>query len=151
MPTVKIRWNNDGQIADVVLEEGLIGLNGGLLSALLISIFTDRQALLSDRIPGDATDRRGWWGDDYGGDPPIGSRAWLTSDEKMVPGALRRTRTFLEEATAWMIEDEIAKEVRIDVSMPRVDALGAKVAVLSPDEVAPRWSELWIETIPGSG
>jgi phage gp46-like protein len=148
MPTIKIRWENDDQVADVELEDGLIGLFGGLLSALLISIFTDRQANESDPVPDGTSDRRGWWGDDYGGDGPIGSRIWLVEGEKMIPGSLRRVRTYLDEATKWFVEDGIAAEIRIEVMMARVDALGAKIAVLSPDEIAPRWSQLWIETDP---
>ncbi|MCW7416186.1 phage GP46 family protein [Escherichia coli] len=47
---------------------GSLQLNGAdlltddsLMTAVLISLFTDRRALTSDEIPDGTRDRRGWW------------------------------------------------------------------------------------------
>ncbi|EOM5101013.1 phage GP46 family protein [Escherichia coli] len=67
---------------------GSLQLNGAdlltdnsLLTAVIISLFTDRRALDSDEIPDGTRDRRGWWGDSFR-ERPVGSRLWLLSREK---------------------------------------------------------------------
>ncbi len=70
---------------------GSLQLNGAdlltdnsLLTAVIISLFTDRRALDSDEIPDGTRDRRGWWGDSFR-ERPVGSRLWLLSRERRCP------------------------------------------------------------------
>ena len=49
--------------ADLALDGLGLASDGGLGTAVLLSLFTDRQAALDDVLPAGATDRRGWWGD----------------------------------------------------------------------------------------
>lgn len=80
----------------------------GLMTAVIISLFTDARAHDDDPLPdervGVSSDRRGWWGDclpDAQGEQTlesIGSRLWLLWREKdldsvvAVPGSMRKRR-----------------------------------------------------------
>lgn len=98
--------------------------DGGLTTAVIISLFTDRLAAIDDDIPdkppSGAGDRRGWWGDrPIGGDAPggkpdfIGSRLWLLAREKQTEATRQKAIGYCREALQWMIDDGIA--ARLDV------------------------------------
>ena len=60
-----------------------------LVSAIWMSLGTDRRAQQDDVIPNGSQDKRGWWGDTYR-PRKIGSRLWLLYREKQLPETLRR-------------------------------------------------------------
>ena len=86
MPDLSLAFNSERGVFDLVLSPGespdLQG-DDGLLTALLISLFTDRRAHDDDPLPdervGVPSDMRGWWGDYFETErpDPIGSRLWL--------------------------------------------------------------------------
>ena len=86
MASIGLTWQHDSGIYDLTLcnEGEHYDLQGdtGLLSAIIISLFSDCRARNDDILPDEAigrsSDRRGWWGD-YAHDeePFIGSRLWL--------------------------------------------------------------------------
>jgi phage gp46-like protein len=106
------------QGADIAVGDGLLQLEGGLRTAILISLFTDARADDADVLPTAGDDRRGWWADTFpeiGGDR-IGSRIWLLSREKATNTTLERARGYARDALAWLIEDGIASTVEVATS-----------------------------------
>jgi phage gp46-like protein len=75
-----VAFDNDTMRGDLVLAPPDLATDDGLTTAVLISIFTDRQAEPDDTLPDDVVnlsgavvsrgsgDRRGWWGDWYSPD-----------------------------------------------------------------------------------
>ncbi len=89
-----------------------------LETAVVISLFTDRRADLTDPLPFNETFRRGWWGDSYAeiqGDQ-IGSHLWLLQREKTTQDTLNRAKEYSLEALAWLTEDGIAESVQVNTS-----------------------------------
>jgi phage gp46-like protein len=102
---------------DLALEAADLQADDGLLTAVVVSLFSDARAPRDVRLPAESTDRRGFWGDSFAqlaGDQ-TGSLLWLLDRELNI----ERTRAQLEErardALAWLVEDGIAT---------RVDAVG---------------------------
>ena len=82
---------------DLVIEDGDLLGDDGLMTAVTISVFTDRLARdddpLPESMPGQVSDRQGWWGDLMrldGRAAPIGSRLWLLNREKETQEVVNR-------------------------------------------------------------
>lgn len=137
MTDIRISWDTDTGVprGDVALTTGDLATDDGLETAVLISLFTDRRALDSDELPAGSADLRGWWGDMA---PPvegdrIGSRLWLLSREKRTADVLNRAREYTREALAWMLDDEVATRLEVDVEYLNTDWLALLVRIVRPD------------------
>lgn len=117
-----LEWDDRAAAADLVMIDGDLASDGGLRTAVLLSLFLDRRAEPDDRPPSDdPNDRRGWWADQFAevdGDR-IGSRLWLLDRAKRTAETARRAEEYVREALAWMIEDRVV--ARIDVTVETTD------------------------------
>lgn len=139
---------------DFSVTGGDLARDDGVVSAVLISLFTDRRALPTDEIPDGSGNRRGWWGDLLNDDPAdrIGSRLWTLDRLKVTPENLRRTQEIAEEALAWMITDKVVTEVNVEaIEIPPRAAgasptLGLVVTLQRADQPLEfRFNQLWKE------
>lgn len=133
MTDIALQWI-DGE-ADVLLDGADLLADDGLETAVVISLFCDARADVSDALPeGDKT-RRGWWGDQFGatGDR-TGSKLWLLWREKRTSETLERARRYCEESLAWMIDDGVAASLAVTTSFASLADLTASGA--KPDEYA---------------
>ena len=118
MMDIRLSYDAELQGADIEVVDGLLQLDGGLSTAVLISLFTDARADAADVLPTAGDDRRGWWADTFAendGDR-IGSRLWLLSREKATNTTLERARGYARDALTWLIEDGIASRVEVATS-----------------------------------
>lgn len=110
--------------ADLQLADGDLMRDDSLLTAVVISLFTDRQAEPGDELPAGGTDRKGWWGDatlpalKVGGKDKIGSRLWLLKREAQLPVVLARIKEYGEEALSWLVADGHVKAVSVTATAP---------------------------------
>lgn len=146
---VQYSFNTDlGSLAaDIEMNGHDLRADDGLHTAVVISLFTDRRAHDDDVLPDGGDNRRGWFGDawpDVDGDQ-IGSRLWLLSREKQTQEVLNRAREYADEALQWLIEDGVAKTVKVETSIVRTGILGIFVEITRPDgTVAPyRFEKFW--------
>jgi phage gp46-like protein len=93
----------------------------GLLTAVIISLFTDCRAHDDDPLPdervGVPSDMRGWWGDYFEQEKtpdPIGSRLWLLWREKEMPVVVARAQEYASEALAWLTRDGHAAGIEVE-------------------------------------
>lgn len=111
-------WSNVTGDADLVLIDNDLASDRGLLTAMLLSLFTDRRAEDDDVPPsGDERDRRGWWGDEFlevEGDR-YGSRLWLLDRSKLVGETLLRAKEYALEAWQWMFDDRVVESIDFTV------------------------------------
>lgn len=136
-----------------------LALEGGLATAVTLSLFTDARAGADDTLPLRQVDRRGWVGNEFMGTPdtalaPVataerwGSLLWLLYQSKATADILERARFAAQESLAWMVRDGIAS--RIDVAANWVasrnggpDRLAIRPTIWQPDQVAPVYDVLW--------
>jgi phage gp46-like protein len=118
---IKIVWNNDSLEGDFVFNKDIqdIEQDDGLTTSVLISLFSDRRADVDDILPDEwSGNRRGWWGDlinPINEDDKIGSKLWLLSREKTEENVLKKAKIYVEEALEWLIEDEVAARIEVQV------------------------------------
>lgn len=139
MRDIALIWNPALGEADLAMNGGDLATDGGLQTAVIISLFTDRLANPGDPIPDGTADRRGWWGDmplDPGaqdtapsGPDLTGSRLWLLERALQTQETLNQARAFAEESLAWMVTDGVAGSVSAAASFPRDGWLQLDIAI----------------------
>lgn len=120
---------------DVALDGYDLLRDGGLETAVVISLFTDRRAT-SDQLPAGlpAADLRGYWGDvrtAASGDQ-TGSHLWLLSREKETAETLSRARKYAREALQWMIDDKVSTRIDVRASYPRRGFILLEIDIYRP-------------------
>lgn len=132
--------------ADAVLEDGDLGVEVGLVTAILLSLFTDARATDEELSQfGEEEDPRGWCLDflsQFAGDVS-GSKLWLLLREKQTPETLARAKSFAQDALAWLIEDGIADAVNVTAIYPRRGLLGIVVEVVRALSGSRRFAFVW--------
>lgn len=99
MSDLKLTWNEWG--ADATVEGHDLVLEDGLATAVILSLFLDARARADDALPDGGTDLRGFWADTVAPAAErdrTGSRLWLLSREKTLPGVLRRAHDYAADA-----------------------------------------------------
>jgi len=113
-----LNWNVDLMQGDLVIDNGDLKHDGGLESAVRISLFTDRKANDDDELlDPDFPDKQGWWGDLVSPEvenDKIGSRLWLLKRAKTDEETLTRAKEYAEESLVWMIEDNVASNIIVE-------------------------------------
>ena len=112
MSDIKTVWVSTTGYGDWVIADGALASSDDLASALMISLFSDRQANADDVIPDGTTNRRGWWGD-QGQDVALGSRLWLLSRSVLDDDVSKLAVLYAQEALQWLIDDEVAQDVTV--------------------------------------
>ncbi|MFV2949663.1 phage GP46 family protein [Pseudomonas japonica] len=110
---IALKYDPDAKVYDLAIIDGDLAIDTSLETAVLLSLYTDRRALTEDLLPGEGSDRRGWWCDAYS-ERPHGSRLWLLSREKELDRVLRLAEEYAREALAWVIKDGIASSMDIE-------------------------------------
>lgn len=108
----------------------------GLDTAVILSLFTDRQAGDDDVIPGGSSDRRGCWLDGFAGHETEGSRLWLLEQAKLTEETVTRAREYCEEALAWLVADGVAGKIKVETWIERrhpLGVIGALIDIVKPD------------------
>lgn len=132
MADITLAWNSATNHADWVQNGAVLETGNDIVSAIIISIFSDRRAEPGDVIPDDSNDPRGWWADD---DVPIGSRMWLLRRAKQTMTTLQLAYDYLAESLQWMIDDGVVGRFDIQMQWVRRGMLGAQITAWSPTGV----------------
>lgn len=145
-----LSWDADSRQFDIFLSGNPPDLSGdeGLLSSVIVSLFTDARAYPDDPLPdervGVASDLRGFWGD-FLHDPAsswtaprsIGSRLWLLWREKDMDGVIVRARQYATEALAWLLDEGWVTRLDVDATRVQKGYLGIDVALLPAGSADP--------------
>ena len=147
-----------------MLASYALALEGGLATAVILSLFTDRRAGIDDTLPLRQTDRRGWVGDEFVGagigsssgsslgsssSDAWGSGLWLLAAGKATANVLELARFSAREALAWLLRDGIASRIdctaQFVASGPdrRLERLAIRPTIWQPQQVSAVYDVLW--------
>jgi phage gp46-like protein len=116
---------------DIGIDAPDLKTDAGMRTAILISLFTHRNAEIDDDLPDGGTNRRGWWADivsDVQGDK-IGSRLWLLNRSKQTLETLLRAKEYAQEALQWLLDDGIAARLVVETEWVARGTLGIRVQI----------------------
>lgn len=120
-----------------------------LITAVIISVMSDR--VLPDGVdaPDGSGDPRGWWADDPA--HPVGSRIWTLLRAKQTDQTLKDAHDFLVEGTQWLIDDGVVASFDITTEWDGAGFLAATVTANRPaaTPVSIRFSWAWDDVFNG--
>lgn len=125
MSDIQLRLTEHG--IDFALDQGDLAVDNGLETAVLISLFSDRESDDSNAID----THSGWWGDltlDHHNDH-IGSELWTLSRETLTPRTVIRAKAIVEDALQWLIDDAVADKVTVIVAISPQKQLDIRIVV----------------------
>jgi phage gp46-like protein len=125
-------------------EEGT-DVSHPLETAVLLSIFCDARAGISDDIHA-GSDRRGWWAEAYFDAPDTwGSDLWQVVTRKATADTLVFAQRACERALEWLIDDGICRQVDVETWWleGRQGYMGILVTLHKPDILAPQYVGPW--------
>ena len=142
MVDLVLTWNPATGDADLSIVNGDLALDQGLVTAVIVSLFTDAPADPGDDIPDGSGDPRGYWGDmpvaaaSQTGAPPdvTGSKLWLLDRALVTTETLARAESYAKACLAWMIRDGVAGAVNARAISPRLG-----------------WIELFVQIVQAGG
>jgi phage gp46-like protein len=112
---------------DISTARGDFAIDTGLLTAVIVSLFTDRLAEPGDILP-DNNGPRGWWGDGYNG-YLIGSRLWLLRRSTLTQATLNLAQDYATEALQWMIDDGVVGAVVVVATQTGINSASLAVTL----------------------
>lgn len=142
---VAVRWDRVNGRGDWAMQGADLATDQPLVTAVLISLFTDRVAS-PDFVNTDGTaDRRGWWGDAFN-PRPIGSRLWQFERAKKVgPFAmLLEVRDAIRDALNWVVEDGIASGVDVSNRWTTPSVMAVQVTIRKPAAPSTSLAFQWV-------
>jgi phage gp46-like protein len=143
MSDITTVWTRNLSRGDWNLIGSALQSGNDLETAILISLFTDREANPDDVIPDGTNDPRGWIGDE-GQDYKIGSRLWLLDRAKQTQETLSRANDYIAEALQWLIDDGAVGRFDITTEWTKPSMLGAQVLAYKTDGTSVPMNFSWI-------
>lgn len=140
MSDARLVWGREGGDLDLAPDD--LVLDGSLVPAVLVSVFSDSRRPADPSVPVAAQDLRGWWGEEQG--EQFGSLLWTLEREKLTRETIARARASVRASLQWLVDDGIAREVRVDAQVIGPGALRIAVELVRGD--SPRWAALWAAT-----
>ena len=121
---------------DIVRDGSRFAEDGGLETAVLLSLFLDARAQPDDELPDGEDDPRGYWADAFSSDeetPVIldrwGSRLYLLRRSALTDETVNRAREYALEALEWFKTDGVASAIRVktEAQPPETLAIGVEI------------------------
>lgn len=138
-----LTYDNAAGHADVTWEDGGKADDPGLITAVLISLYTDKRD--PSRPEGD---RGGWWGtelDDPGAE--WGSLLWTLRNGLPTEDTRQRAELYAQQSLAWMVADGYVDTVKATAvwsrPSPGIADLSLVVDIKRPEDIAPRRLGVW--------
>ena len=134
MSDINTIWSSAGTSGDWTLTSNGADLDSGndIVTAVIISLFTDGLANTDDKVTDGTNDPRGWVGD-LGQDISIGSRLWLLDRSKLTPALGPQVRDMAAAALQWLIDDGVVAKFDIITSVVMPNQLRMKVTAYKQD------------------
>ncbi|WP_421793399.1 phage GP46 family protein [Hydrocarboniphaga effusa] len=137
MTDIALELLDDGRTFAPVLFKGDLIRDDSLRTAILVSLFTDREATAEQLTAAgmDPTDRRGWWGDVLAATPGDlqGSHLWLLERRKRTPAVLPDAKRYAEDALSWIVSAGLASAVTVVAYFDERGELAFDVDVARPN------------------
>ncbi len=146
MTDVDISYDNTVQFGDISLYGSDLLRDEGLMSSVLISLFTDRRVARSETRRGKRY-RGGYVFEDVD-DIPYGSRLFLLDRNKTDLDTVRLLGTYAKEALAWLVDEEIASNVDVRALLVNKSRIDLTVKIFKGTDVLldTRFEDLWNST-----
>lgn len=145
--TIGIRWNNQLSQGEITVAHDGLSRDEGLVTLVLICLFTDARADADDIIPDGSGDPRGWPGDTFS-DDPWGSKLWLLDREKLTESVRMRVEDYARLSMQPLLRAGYVRNASVSAAISGYDRIRFVVILTRPDKSTLRIeiSKLWEAT-----
>lgn len=139
---VLIRANSRG-LYDVQIDDYDFASAQGFESAVPTSLFTDARASITQVQ--EALNRRGWTGNILYADEDreLGGLLWLLEQARITNDTLNFAKSYAEDSLQWMIDDGLARAIRVEVSRTSIRDIVISIDIFTIDNTIQRYIVLW--------
>lgn len=131
--TIGLSWQNLLSCGDITIQHDGLSLDDGLVTLVLICLFTDSRADADDEIPDGSGDPRGWPGDTFS-DSPWGSKLWLLEREKLTESVRLRVEDYARLSLQPLLRAGYTRTADITATIVATDRINFAVALTRPDK-----------------
>ncbi|KFB95910.1 gp46 family phage protein [Trabulsiella guamensis ATCC 49490] len=142
--TIGIHWNNQLSQGEITVTHDGLSRDDGLVTLVLICLFTDARADADDIIPDGSGDPRGWPGDTFS-DAPWGSKLWLLDREKLTGSVRQRVEDYASLSMEPLLRAGYARSATVTATVSGYDRINFIVILTRPDkshlriDISKRW------------
>ncbi|ELM3734793.1 phage GP46 family protein [Edwardsiella piscicida] len=146
--TIGLTWKNLLSRGDITIQHDGLSLDDGLVTLVLICLFTDARADVDDEIPDGSGDPRGWPGDTFS-DSPWGSKLWLLEREKLTESVRQRVEDYARLSMQPLLRAGYARSADVGASIASFDRINFIVVLIRPDksQLTIQLSRRWEATV----
>lgn len=135
------------------------GLESGLHTSVILSLFTDSRAGRDDKLPYNTTDKRGWLGEQFlpsqtgqrgSAKGDFGSRLWINYYQVSHEDVVEAQRFAAQEALAWLIDTGVVDSIQVDAEIRKLetsDLLALHVTFYREGVDTPLYDAVWGTTL----
>lgn len=131
--TIGLSWKNLLSRGDITIQHDGLSLDDGLVTLVLICLFTDARADINDEIPDGSDDARGWPGDTYS-EFPWGSKLWLLERQKLTESVRQRVENYARLAMQPLLRAGYARTASVEATIASMDRINFIVTLTRPDK-----------------
>ncbi|EGP0949012.1 hypothetical protein ITQ64_001425 [Salmonella enterica subsp. enterica serovar Java] len=131
--TIGLSWQNLLSCGDITIQHDGLSLDDGLVTLVLICLFTDSRADADDEIPDGSGDPRGWPGDTFS-NSPWGSKLWLLGREKLTESVRLRVEDYARLSLQPLLRAGYIRTADITATIVATDRINFAVALTRPDK-----------------
>jgi phage gp46-like protein len=124
--------------------------DGGLKTAILISLLSDKRASDFEALPDVSATMRGWWADALQPDQ-IGSKLWLLERSKLDSRTVELAEHYTRDALQWMIDDGVANKVNVQATILSNETLRILISIHRTKDLVSSYFYNWNKQIIGKG
>ena len=140
---LKLQKNSNG-IYDISFTDGDFTLDDGLETSFLMTCYCQRR---NDEIE-DPRSRGGWAGNQLNEDGfEQGSLVWTLFQARADEDTVNLAQNYLEDAFQWYLDQGIAKELNIEISLDNEKMLAKIDITRNDDKKFTLYYDLWINTV----
>ncbi|WP_035605135.1 phage GP46 family protein [Edwardsiella tarda] len=146
--TIGLTWQNLLSRGDITVQHDGLSIDDGLVTLVLICLFTDARADVDDEIPDGSGDPRGWPGDTFS-DSPWGSKLWLLEREKLTESVRQRIEDYARLSMQPLLRGGYARSADVEASIASFDRINFIVILVRPDksQLTIQLSRRWEATV----
>jgi phage gp46-like protein len=145
MPVKDIKLNQDAQgIYDISFTNGDFTLDSGLETSMMMTCYCQKR----EETIEDPSSRGGWAGNQLNQNGfEQGSLAWTLFQARADEDSVNLAQNYLEEAFQWYLDQGIAKELIVEVSLDKEKMIASITLTRNDDTQFVQYYDLWFETV----
>lgn len=145
MPVKDIKLTQDSQgVYDISFTNGDFTLDAGLETSMMMTCYCQKR----DETIENSNSRGGWAGNQLNQNGfEQGGLVWTLFQARADEDLVNLAQNYLEEAFQWYLDQGIAKDLNVEVSLDKEKMIATIALTRNDDTIFVQYFDLWLETV----